>query len=271
MVQYDNEQAVTAEIQAFQAENNKLVDDYINRMLTNIGAIYNKYGITIQTPFSELQRKISSVDARQLNNDLRELSRLIDDEDLKRELKPIASMTVYDSIGANIALGIGSLFYVISKNLTKQIEQSERSEAQRLKTAYKVNKDYHTKLYDSFKPFLANHYIKEVYNYRSQFRSDLLAQRTMEHTVDKLQKRALVLKGRNKYTLINEMTSKQLDAQIWYIVKSGFPKYEILQEANACHICKPFNHKSYTVDQYEPSVTAPKWHPNCRCTIIGAN
>ena len=186
MIHYDNEQAVTAELQAFQAENEASIDTALNNMLTKIRAIYNKYNITTDTPFSELQRRISKTDAKELNDALYKLSKQIDDEDFNRELRPIANMTIYDSIGANIALGIASAFLAVKNKLAKQVQQSEQSEVKRLKSYYNVNEDYHTALKRQFEPYLANHYIKEIYNYRSQFRSDLLAQRTIEHTVDKL-------------------------------------------------------------------------------------
>ena len=271
VIRYDNEQAVENEFQLFKGTNTAITNVYIERMINNIRALYQKYGITTDTPFSQLNTRISRSDAKAINDDLYYISKEIEDSDLKRELKPVANMTQYDSIQAQIALGLGALFVVVSGNIAKQASQSEANEVKRLNNAYKKSIEYHTGLHDSFKPYLANHYIKAIYAYRSQFRTDLLAQRQIEHTVDKLQKEAIKLNNRNSASLIDQMTNLQLDAEIASIIKNGFSKYEIFCETGACKICLPYKGKVYDVKDYEPNVTAPKWHNNCRCHIFGAN
>lgn len=272
VVRYNNEQEVEADIQLFTKTNDVIVDGSINEMITKIRAIYNKYNITTDTPFSELQRLLPEREAKRVNDELYSLSQKIEDSDFKRELYPMANMTIYDSVGAEIALGLGSLFYTMTKRINKQTQEGGKLELKRLQKAYKIdNSDYHITLRHKFEPYLANDYIKEIYNYRSQFRSDLMAQRTIEHTVDKLQKRALVIKGRNKSNLITEMTHTQLQEQLYTIAKSGFPRYEIGTETNACHICLPFRGKTFPVEEYKEGINAPHWHLNCRCWIFGSN
>ena len=52
---------------------------------------------------------------------------------------------------------------------------------------------------------------------------------------------------------------------------AGLEEYEILVtlDERTCNICGPMDGHVERVDDMEPGVTAPPFHPNCRCTTIG--
>lgn len=52
---------------------------------------------------------------------------------------------------------------------------------------------------------------------------------------------------------------------------AGLEEYEILVtlDERTCSICGPMDGHVERVDDMEPGVTAPPFHPNCRCTTIG--
>jgi len=275
IIDYDNQAYTTQALANFQSENEPEFKRAYNDIVAKILSLYQRYGITKDDDnFSRASYTLmSATDSKAMNDELYRLYKLIDDSDFQRELYPKKlNLTVYDYSAAEITLGLATLFLVMTGRITKQSNEVAHNESVELSKQYGFNgyKQKPTAL-DKKDPYLMNHYLQEIYRFRFKFRSDTLANRSIEKSVDELQKRAKILSNYTRASLIDRMTSKQLDVQAYYISKSTFEYYQVMTENNACPICLPLNAKKFPIKDIEPSVNAPKFHPNCRCRIAGVS
>lgn len=67
-----------------------------------------------------------------------------------------------------------------------------------------------------------------------------------------------------------ELNHIQTKSAIDRYKEAGFEKYEILatKDSRTSKICREQDGTQYLITEYNPGVTAPPFHPNCRTTII---
>lgn len=254
--------------------NDAFIDSQYQAIYDRLRALYRKYGIDTNTNFAALKRKANPQDIETINKELSELRKNYDDSDITNQLQPIRKNgNQYDLISSILALGVIGAYYKLGNRISKQVDKGIKAESDRLRSYYKLDiPELHTNRLDrknAYQPYLDNQSINALYEKKKRIRSDLIARRDLEKTLDQFQKQAKKEKGSIKSILINAMTDLQTDEQLDAIVLAKFDGYIIITEPSACSICKPFHHTVHYLSEYDKGINAPKFHPNCRCTISG--
>lgn len=67
-----------------------------------------------------------------------------------------------------------------------------------------------------------------------------------------------------------EITRVQNESTIQRYKDSGITQYEVVVAADerTCDICSSLEGKKYYVDEVDPGVNCPPFHPNCRCALL---
>lgn len=86
--------------------------------------------------------------------------------------------------------------------------------------------------------------------------------------INNLRKEFDVSYGYARRLAVTESARVYSEAQKANYEANGVEEYEIMTELKACKICQPFNGKIFKVSELIPALSAPPFHPNCRCTTV---
>lgn len=94
--------------------------------------------------------------------------------------------------------------------------------------------------------------------------------KSRDKVVAELAQRMGVSKSNANRLVRTELNHIQTRSAIDRYKEAGFEEYEILAtlDKRTSEICRNQDGKKYKILQYNPGVTAPPFHPNCRTTII---
>lgn len=94
--------------------------------------------------------------------------------------------------------------------------------------------------------------------------------KSRDKVVAALADRMGVSKSNASRLIRTELNHIQTRSAIDRYKEAGFEKYEILatKDSRTSQICRNQDGKQYLIIEYNPGLTAPPFHPNCRTTII---
>lgn len=70
-----------------------------------------------------------------------------------------------------------------------------------------------------------------------------------------------------KRVMLTEMAKKQMEMQFENLKNLGVEYYTIVGEPKACQSCQSWFGKKLALKEFDPTETAPPFHPNCRCGV----